>query len=446
MNMHKGGQVSGAAEIHVLGLSHKTAPVYLREKFSLTCDSIPAFLNDARCAGVDEIVYLCTCNRVEIYYTAADTARGSAAIWSLLESRSGKSHEELRRHFYQMQSLDAVRHCLSVAASLDSMVVGENEILGQIKEAYRIAAESSSTGVVLNRLFHHAFHCAKRVKTETDIARNPLSIAYIACEQARKVFDDLSTKKALLIGAGEMGELILKYLGKFNIRDITLANRSRCNAEKISQAMNSGARIIGLDEIPAQLARADIVISSVTAPDYVIAQETLKDLARERKGRPLFIIDIAVPRNVDPGASALDDVFLFNIDDLNKIADDNMKIRLGEVEGAVKIIEAAAGEFMRWYDDLEVIPAIERITSAFNEIRTREADKYRRRKLKHLSEDDFRLVLELTEQIMNKSLHNPIMALKDHHASRSDAGHDCEELREKTRIIKELFDRHENTP
>ncbi|HOO72774.1 MAG TPA: glutamyl-tRNA reductase [Spirochaetota bacterium] len=445
MNVKKNINRGEAAEIQVLGLSHKTAPVELREKFALTAENIPEFLYRARCAGITEILYLSTCNRVEIYYTATDMERGSAALWGLLKELSGRHAGDVQEYFYARTARDAVKHCLAVASSLDSMVIGENEILGQFKEAYRIAAESGNTGVVLNRLFHHAFHCAKKVKTDTDIARNPLSIAYIACEQAKKVFDDLSSKTALLIGAGEMGELILKYFTKYEIREIIVANRTRCNAERIVEELNTRADIISLDELSRGLVQADIVISTASSPDFIITGEMMKELGRKRKGRPLFVIDIAVPRNIDPEVISLNDVFLFNIDDLKKIADENLKSRLGEVDRARDIIESSTNDFMQWYEELEIVPVIESIRNTFNTIRDREVNKYRRRKLKHLSDEDFRVIDELTRQIMTKTLHNPIMALKGYQASIRQGDFDCEDLREKTRMIKELFRNEDKT-
>lgn len=439
MNVQKKNTKTGPPLVHVLGVSHKTAPVEFREKFSLSADLIQGFLHEARCSGVDEIVYLSTCNRVEIYFVAPDGGDGADIIVKMLCCSSGKAPAEIRGRFYEQRGIEAVKHCLSVASSLDSMVIGENEIFGQMKEAYRVAVEGSSTGPVLNRLFHHAFNAAKKVKTETGIARNPLSIAYIACEQARKVFDDLSTKKALLIGAGEMGELILKYFTKYDIRDITVANRSQCNAERIVGEINRDARIIGLGDLSEAMVLADIVISSVASPEYIVTAASMRDFAKKRKGRPLFIIDIAVPRNIDPDIISINDVFLFNIDDLKRIADENMKNRIREVAVASEMIVSSASEFMRWMADLQIAPVIETMRNAFNGIRERETAKYRRRKLKHLSDEDFRIVEELTRQIMSKTLHNPIMALKHISGSGNSECVDAGDVREKTRILRELF-------
>jgi glutamyl-tRNA reductase len=331
-----------------------------------------------------------------------------------------------------------VKHLLSVVSSLDSMVIGENEITGQIKESYKKAVESGTTGTILNRLFHRAFTTAKRVRTETEISKNPLSIASIAVEQAKSIFHDISTKSALLIGAGEMGELILKYLVKENLNKIVLANRTSENAERICRDIDYNAEIISLNKVDQALAQVDIVITSVTAPHHVITSADIKNIMFEREGKPIFLIDIAVPRNIDPSVTETENVYLYNVDNLKDIADNNMRGRMLELDKAKSIIDEDVDEFVHWYDELSIAPTITVIKNKFDEIRNIELNKYRSRKMKHLSEEDFKLVEEITCQIMNKTLHNPIINLKKQRNCCAEPETD-ESLKKNTKFLEDLF-------
>jgi len=333
-----------------------------------------------------------------------------------------------------------VLHLLTVASSLDSMVIGENEILGQIKQAYRDSVLHKNSGILLNRLFHQSFNTAKKVRTETGISQNPISIAYIAVEQALSRFDgDLSNRKALLIGAGEMSELILKYLTKNNIQDITIANRSLHNAETIVERINKEAHIIPLSDIAAVAPHVDIIITSVTCSEYLLTYTMMHSIMDEREGTPLFIIDVAVPRNVDPAVTGINNVILYNIDDLKSIADENLKSRLKEVEAATHIVQSDANELFEWYEGLEMVPMIVHIQESFDKIREQEVAKYRRRQLKNITDDEFQHIDDLTKQIISKILHNPIMAIKQNKALHLDGYHDKEDIKQKIKIIEELF-------
>jgi glutamyl-tRNA reductase len=424
--------------IGCVGLNHKTAPVELRERFSADAGGLAPFLEKTCGGGIEEVVLLSTCNRVEIYFTARDMNASMEGIVRTMEGVFGHGRARFEPHLYKLYSRDAVVHLLAVAASLDSMVVGENEIFFQVKNCYRQSVSARATGTVLNKLFHQAFRTAKRVRTETEISRNPLSIAYIATELARKIFEDIASHSALLIGAGEMGELILKYFTKHRVGEITIANRSLRNAQRAAEEINRQAHIVPLEDVAGCLVGADIVIASTASPRHIVTAEMLKAALKKREGRPLFIIDIAVPRNVDPAAGALRGVFLYNIDDLKNIADENLKSRLREIDLAMELVQSDADEFMRWYEGLAVVPAIVKMKNKFNEIRCGELGKYRRRSLKHLSEKDFRAVEELTRQIMTKTLHNPIGYLKGYlDGERKAKG----SLRETTRLIEELFEK-----
>jgi glutamyl-tRNA reductase len=326
-----------------------------------------------------------------------------------------------------------------VVSSLDSMVLGENEIVGQMREAFSCAVDNKSAGPLLNKLFHQAFRTAKQVKTETDISRNPLSVAYIATDLARKLFPDFQKRAALLIGAGEMGELILKYFTKYDIGRVIIANRSVNNSERIADEINRQAEIILLEDIPEAATEVDIVITSVTAPHYMVTADLVREIMEIRQGRPLFFIDIAVPRNIDPEVADVKGVHLYNIDSLQEIADDNLQNRINAVDLAREFIEANVDDFFEWFQSLAVAPAIVSIQKTFEEIRTKELARYRKKKLKHLSGDDFALIEDMTRQIMTKSLHNPIMNLKRHHRISRDDQAKKEHLHLQTRFIEELF-------
>lgn len=422
----------------VLGLSHKTAPVETRELFSLPASQLSAFYSRLSEAGVDESVYVSTCNRVEIYMTAEDSESAVETIKRLMEFYTKLPHEQFMTSVYSRYGTEAVEHLLSVASSLDSMVIGENEITGQIKESYKKAVECGTTGVIMNKLFHRAFSTSKRVRNETEISKNPLSIASIAVEQAKNIFPDISSRSALLIGAGEMGELILKYLVKENLHKIVLANRTTENAERICRDIDYKAEIISLTRVDQALADVDIVITSVTAPHHVITASDIKNIMFERGDKPIFLIDIAVPRNIEPSVTETENVYLYNVDNLKDIADKNMRGRMKELEKANSIIDEDVVEFVNWYDELTIAPTITVIKNKFDEIRESELSRYRNRKMKHLSEEDFKLVEEITSQIMNKTLHNPIMNLKKQR-NRCEEPDSDESLKKHTKFLEDLF-------
>ncbi len=422
----------------VLGLSHKTAPVETRELFSLPVSQLSAFYERLSEAGVEESVYVSTCNRVEIYMTADDSESAVETIKRLMEYYTKLPHEQFMSSVYSKYGTDAVKHLLSVVSSLDSMVIGENEITGQIKESYRKAVECGTTGTILNKLFHRAFTTSKKIRNETDISKNPLSMASIAVEQAKNIFPNLSSRSALLIGAGEMGELILKYLVKENLKKIVLANRTSENAERICNDIDYKAEIINLTRVDQALAEVDIVISSVTAPHHVITSADIKNIMFEREGKPIFLIDIAVPRNIEPAVIDTENVYLYNVDNLKNIAEANMRGRIQELEKANRIIDEDVEEFVNWYDELSIAPTITVIKNKFNEIREKELGRYRNKKMKHLSEEDFKLVEDITCQIMNKTLHNPIVNLKKQR-NCSDEHESGESLKKNTKFLEDLF-------
>ncbi|MBN2039292.1 MAG: glutamyl-tRNA reductase [Spirochaetes bacterium] len=422
-------------EIGLIGISHKTASVEIRENFSLDDSSIDKISELAGQAEINEIVCISTCNRTELYYTSNNIQKSIEALTVILTDISSFSGTELEKVIYKKFNKDAILHLLTVTSSLDSMVVGENEILGQVKEAYRKATALKKTGPVLNKLFHQAFNTAKKVKTETEIARSPLSVAFIATELAKSIFEDLSRHKALMVGAGEMAELILKYLTKFNIKKITIANRSFHNAQRIMDQLGSDAEIITLDDLKDAAGKVDIIISSVSSSEYIFTKELAKKALKAKSSSPLFIIDIAVPRNIDPAIGELDGIFLYNIDDLQQIANENLKSRLKEVELAKTLIESDADDFHKWYEGLSIVPAIRYVKDKYNNIRKNEIERYRKSRLKHLSDRDFEIIEQLTKQIMKKTLHDPIMYFKKFQSGSGQK----EALKKSIKVVLELF-------
>jgi glutamyl-tRNA reductase len=420
----------------VIGLSHKTAPVETRELLCLPESQVKAFYDRLSDAGICESVYVSTCNRVEVYMVAHDRESAVETIKKLMEFYTRLSHESFMSSVYTFYGYDAARHLFSVTSSLDSMVIGENEITGQVKESYRRACEYKSTGVILNKLFHRAFAAAKRVKAETEISKNPLSMASIAVDKSKEIFPDLSARSALLIGAGEMGELILKYLVKEQLQKIIIANRTIENAQRICREINYEALIIPLVKVDKALSEVDIVISSVTAPHHIINERDTRELMFERNNKPLVIIDIAVPRNVEPSVKDIDGVYLYNVDSLREIAERNKKQREIELEKAKNIVEEEISSFELWFDEYTLAPTIAALKNSFESIRHNELKKFRNKKMKHFSDEDFTLVVELTEAIMNKTLHNPIVNLKKMKGCSDEKG-----VQENVKFLEDIFNK-----
>ncbi len=412
-------------EIALIGINYKTAPVDLREKFVLDNTGLASLREKFDAFGIQELVYLSTCNRVCFYFTSQNIHHARELLLNFLETLSDIERNNFESYFYIKYAIDAVKHLFSVTASIDSMVIGENEIFHQVKEAYKFAVEHENTGVILNRLFHQAFKAAKHVKTDTDISKNPLSVAHIAVEKTRAIFDSLEERKILLIGAGEMAALIMKHFLKKDSFDITLANRTIENAQRLIDDLNINAQLIALDHIENQFRDVDIIISSVTTDTFVITKEMVQH-ALSKRNKPLIILDISVPRSVDPHIESMEDIYVYNIDHLKEQSEENLNLRKNELVRAKDIITEDAQSFFHWYEGLHVVPVIARLKEECNAIREQELEKYRTKKMKHFSAEDFELVSELTNQIMTKTLHNPIQILKTYYHSSSKSHIDLE--------------------
>ncbi|MDE5879942.1 MAG: glutamyl-tRNA reductase, partial [Desulfovibrio sp.] len=332
-------------DIVLVGVNHRSAGVDVRERFALAEHCAPETWSVPPAGAVAEALILSTCNRVELVGVGAD---GGAVREHLLRSWAGARHaepEELTPYLYEYHGAEAVRHLFAVAASLDSMVLGEPQILGQLKQAYRKSVESRATGVILNRLLHKAFSVAKRVRTETAVAANAVSISYAAVELARRIFGDMPEHRALLVGAGEMAELAAMHLLQAGVDEIVVVNRTRERAVELARRFHG--RAAGFDELGARIAEADIIITSTGSPEPVIRARDLRAVLKTRKNRPMFFIDIAVPRDIDPDVNGLDNVYLYDIDDLREVVEENLAGRREEAAKAEAILDEEVDLFSR---------------------------------------------------------------------------------------------------
>jgi glutamyl-tRNA reductase len=396
--------------ILTIGMNHETAPVELRERFAFADEAVDDIMNDLRSIkNIKESLLISTCNRFEILLTTekGDDAKGS--VIGFLSRLSGIPAQELEPSLYVYENYEAIRHIFRVGASLDSMVVGEPQILGQVKNAYRSAVEHKSSSVILNRLMHKTFSLAKKIRTETEIADSPVSISFAAVELAKKIFGDLKGKKSLLIGAGEMAELAATYLLSNQIDRILVANRTFAKAVELADQFRGTA--ISFDEIAQQLQEVDIVISSTGSSEPIIFEHQVKETMRPRKNRPLFFIDIAVPRDVEPHVNRIDNVFLYDIDDLKGVVDSNIDKRKKEAVKAERIVEEGVIKFSQWLKTLEVVPTIVALQDKCEEIRRIELKKTLS-SLDGLSDSQKKDVESLTLSITKKILNNPILFLK----------------------------------
>lgn len=399
-------------------MNHKTAPLEIREKLSLSCWSDLNPLTELmKVPHVKEAMYLSTCNRVEVLAETTEAAAAAVGLRSFIFNHGNLTPEEMGRCLYVHTDIEAIRHLFRVSSSLDSLVMGEPQILGQVKDAYHLAMENKTTGMVLNKLVHHAFRAAKRVRTETAIASNAVSISYAAVELAKKIFGNLQGKAVLLVGAGEMAELAARHLLNQGVGKVLIANRTYTRALEIAAAVQGTA--IEFNDLAARLEDADIVISSTGAPGYVVTRDMVAEALRGRKNRLLFLIDIAVPRDIEPEAGELDNAFLYNVDDLQEVVDDNLQNRRQEAEKAEAIIEEEVKKCQAWVNSLLVVPTIVSLRQKVEEIVKSELDKSSSW-LGNLDEQTRKNVEIMTTAIVNKIIHSPIASLKEE--SQDDNG------------------------
>jgi glutamyl-tRNA reductase len=396
-------------EILLIGINHKTAPVELRECMAFSNDEASSAIEALRrIAAIHEVLLYSTCNRVELLLVTDDRNQAIGTAKKFLSDFNKIPIRAFEDSLYVHANDEAVRHLFRVAASLDSMVVGEPQILGQIKAAYRGAAQAKSTGVVLNRLMHRAFFVAKRVRTETGIGDRAVSISYAAVELARKIFGGLEDKRVLLIGAGEMAELAVEHLLRNQVNETLVANRTFENGLELARRFKGQA--IRFEEITEHLRTVDIIISSTGAPGVVITREMVKPVIRARRNRPIFFIDIAVPRDIDPEINRLDNAYVYDIDDLKGIIEENIEDRQKEAVKGERIIDEAVIRFREWHEALDVVPTIVALRAKLEAMA--EAEIKRTVQSQGMSAQDAQALQRMMGSFINKVLHDPTMVLK----------------------------------
>jgi glutamyl-tRNA reductase len=394
-----------------IGMNHESAPVELRECMANNRESSSLALSCMReSEWIKEGLFLSTCNRVEAIYTTDYPEEAKKTILSMLSMLGNISEERFMSNIYTYEDSEALKHIFRVASSLDSMVVGEPQILGQIKEAYHQAAGvEKTTGVILNRLMHRAFHVAKRVKTETGISEAAVSISYAAVELAKKIYYSLEGKKVLLVGAGEMAELAARHLMGNGIESLIVANRSFNKAVQIADLFRGKA--VFFEEMETYLLEVDIVIASTSSMDFVISYDMVRNSLRKRRNHPLFFIDIAVPRDVDPRVNKLENIYLYDIDDLKEVVEENTVQRKEEALKAERIVQEEVIRFEKWLKTLDVVPTITALKDKIESIRRSEIGKSLPA-LGDLTPSQIRAIDSLTASLVGKIMNDPIVVLK----------------------------------
>jgi glutamyl-tRNA reductase len=398
-------------KVFVVGLNHKTADIDVREKLAFNSSGLEdGLIRFKKLPEVHEAIILSTCNRVELYANVSDTIKASESIKTFLSEFHNINKGSLDNALYIYDDVNAVRHLFRVASSLDSMVIGEPQILGQLKDAFEFALEKKTTGILLNKLMKKAISVAKKVRTETRIAENAVSISFAAVELARKIFTDLSKRVCMLLGAGEMAELAAKHLLNNGVKEVMVSNRTYERACELAKEFQG--KPVTFDEFIDEMVHTDIVICSTGASKYILMKNQMQRVMKERKQRQVFIIDISVPRNIDPEINDLDNVYLYNIDDLQSVVDANMFERQKEAEKAEKIIEEEIETFLKWQSSLDSVPTIIALRDKAEEIKKEELDKLLN-KISGIGEKDKEAIEYMATAIINKLIHPPTMALKE---------------------------------
>jgi glutamyl-tRNA reductase len=393
-----------------LGVSHKTAPVALRERLALPEGRATRVLGELTAhAEIHEAVAISTCNRTELYLVAADPVEAENLVLAALSRQGGIRPTELLGRLYSLRGDDAVRHLFSVAAGLDSMIVGEAEVQGQVKRAYELALVEGATGPISNRLFRDALAAGKRVRAETALGRSRVSVSSVAVDLARDVLGDLETRRVLVIGAGENGELTAKALADRGVRTVFVANRRYDRA--IGLAQRFGGEAVRFDDLPAELARADIVVACTSSPHVIVGAEELAVVTDERTARPLLLIDIAVPRDVDPRVRDLPGITLYDMDDLQRTVARNLDVQEAEASRARTVVEEELERFDRWLSTLDVVPTIAALRERGDEI-VGQVLRENQGRWESLSAADRERLELMLRAVVNRLLHEPTTRLK----------------------------------
>ncbi len=413
------------------GINHQTAPVEIREKFAFASNELAGLYDRIKEAEVEGVVILNTCNRTELYATARDIEAGQKHLKEFLLDYSGLSAEEIDKYVYQPNCYAAINHLFKVSSGLDSMILGETQVLGQVKEAYQKAQELKASDGVLNSLFQKAIYVGKKVRTETAIDQHPVSVSYAAVELAKKVLGPLADKTVLVVGAGEIGDLTTKYLLQNGVHSVIVSNRSYDKAVEIAESLNG--RAIRFDALGEELKVADIVISCTAANHYVIREDNSRAALLARNGRSIMFIDIAVPRDIDPALRAIAGVYLYDIDDLRGVVHSNFSARQQAANMANDIIAEQLVEFNEWLASLYVVPVIAALKNHGETIKQNELKKAFN-KLGKVSERERDIISALANSVVNQLLHFPVVNLKE--MAVSNQGHLYAE------IVKKLFGLH----
>ena len=405
--------------IIVVGLSHKTAAIEVREKLNFPESTLPDALRKLMAyEGIRESLIVSTCNRVEIYASVQESAKGIDRVKQFISDYHGLSREALEQSLYVYPDAQGVRHTFRVASSLDSMVLGEAQILGQLKDAFDIALKTKTTSTILNKLIKKAISVAKRVRTETKLAEGAVSISSAAVELAKKIFGELEGKNVMLLGAGEMAELAAQHLLGNGVKNIMVANRTFERAEELAKEFKGDA--IRFEHFPDALMMVDILICATGAPNYVVNRDMAGRALKERRHKPIFMIDISNPRNIDPEVDKVDNVYLYDIDDLQSKVDVNTEGRAKEAGRAEEIVTQEVETYLAWERALDAVPTIVDLREKVEDVRRHELEKALG-SLNGITDDQKRAVEAMSQAIVNKLLHAPLVVLKQA-ASGPDAG------------------------
>jgi glutamyl-tRNA reductase len=407
-------------KLHTTGVSHKTAPVEVRERLAFRPESLPAALADLKAReGVSEAVILSTCNRVEITITTDDQFDPQAIVDSFLAQQKNVSADKIAAHLYRHEGRDAIHHLFRVAASLDSMVVGEPQILGQLKTAYASAKDCGALCGWLDGLMTRAFGVAKRVRSETGVGQMAVSISYAAVELARKIFSSLSNRTIMIVGAGKMSELAARHLRRSGASHVFVTNRTHERAVEMA-ALFQGTPV-EYTRFVSMLPEVDIVITSSGAPHYILHKDEMQRVIAARRNKPMFLIDIAVPRNIEPTVNDVDNVYLYDIDDLQEVVNSNLRERMKEADHAEGMVTEEVDRMMVRLKVAEVTPTIVGLQEQLEQIRAAEIDKMRR-KCGPLTPEMEQAIEAMTHAIINKVAHGPISELRSH-AGQPEGAH-----------------------
>jgi glutamyl-tRNA reductase len=403
-------------KLALAGINHRTAPVHIREKLAFRSEEIPAALMQVQARGAKEALILSTCNRVELAAAIDDTIGQDTLLDCIVAGRDGLTLDVIRPHVYFFEESEAIKHLFRVAASLDSMIVGEPQILGQLKQAYAQARDHGAVGSLLDSVLTRAFSVAKRIRTETEIGQSAVSVSYAAVELAREIFGSLNKKRVLIIGAGKMSEGAARHLLSAGATEILVTNRTAERAAEMAKMFQG--EVVSYDRFPQRLAGIDIVIASSGAPDYILTRDMVRRALELRKNVPMFLIDIAVPRNIDPGVNALEHAFLYDIDDLQRLADRNLQARIEVARQAESIVAQEVERLEAKLKTRDVIPTILSLQEELEAIRKEVLMRYRG-KLGLLNDDQEQTLEALTRGIVNKIAHGPISEMRRQAASTS---------------------------